>query len=145
MPAISIDITGDHEAFARRVGYGSMPTIHTAEDWEIDAIALGMSSGATALMVAIPARVNGAEVVVLAETSLNAWMMASAALAAAHRSEVEQPGWARLNDEARQVLIPRYAEACRRSIPELSSDRALELAEMLLDALSAGGPVEELG
>lgn len=143
MPSIRIDLSGDHEAFGRSIGIDRLPVLHTTADWSIDALEHGMASGATSLMVAIPLEVEGRRLLVMAETSLNAWMMATSVLRAAHEDEVGEPGWAVLSPATRALLIPRYAEAIRRTLPDVDEARSLELAEMFIDGLAAGAPTEE--
>lgn len=142
MPAINVELGGDHEQIQREMGCDRRAVIQTQADWTVDAIENGMSSGRTSLMLLIPADVDGLEVVVVAETSLQAWMMATAALHAAHREEVEQPGWAVISAEAKAVLMPRYAEAIRRVLPGTTRDQSEELAAMFIDAWTVGAPPE---
>ena len=151
MPAISINLGGDHEAFGLSVGMDRFPILRTTADWHVDALKHGMRSGATSLMVVIPAEVDAGRgelvpILVMAEMSLNAWMMATSVLAAAHRDEVEQPGWAIVPDAVKALLIPRYAEVLRRVLQPRLIDQAvaLEIAEMFIDGLGAGAPTEEV-
>lgn len=146
MPGINLDVGGDPAAFGERVGVNRVPVIHTTADWSLASLPNGMSSGRTSLVLAIPVDVAGNRALILAETSLAAWMMAATALRAAHEEEVDQPGYAVLSDDARALILPRYAEAVRRVLgSDVDQARADELAEMLLDALSAGAPTEEGG
>lgn len=144
MPAISLDLGDDDTAFGRSVGLDYLPALHTTADWSLHTLAHGMASGATSLMLAIPVIVDGVEAVVIAETSLQAWTMAATALRAAHTDELDQVGWAVLSDDARAAILPRYQEAIRRVLAQrgdpLPDTEVVELAELLLDALSAGTP-----
>lgn len=140
MPSIRVNVDGDHEKVGREMGTDRLPVIHTTADWTIDAMEHGMQSGATSLMVLIPASVEGADVLVAAETSLTVFMMAATTLAATHREEVEQPGWAVLSPAARALLGPRFAEAIRRAVPNVTPDQANVAATMILDATGADAP-----
>lgn len=142
MPAINVELGRDHAEVQRGLGVDRLPVIQTSADWTVDPIEHGMASGATSLLVFIPANVEGIEVIVAAETSLQCWMMATAALHASHRGEVEQPGWAVINAEGKALLVPRYAEAIRRVFPGTTGEQAEELAAMFIDAWSVGAPRE---
>lgn len=144
MPGMSVALDGDHAAFGERVGIGRVPIVHTLEDWSIDPLEGGMASGKTSLMVAIPVYIEGeGSALVLAETSLQAWMLATSVLRSKFSEEVDVPGWAILSDETKALLIPRYAEAIRRVIPDITAVGSLELAELFLDGLAAGAPMED--
>lgn len=146
MPAIAVDVSGDHEACGRKAGVNSYPIVHTTADWTIDILDKGMQSGATSLMLMIPADVTYDDdgsverVLLMIETSLTAWMMASTVIAAHCRDEVEKPGWAVLPQAARDLLAPRYVEAIRRCIPSATQEQVLEAAEMMFDSLGADQP-----
>lgn len=142
MPAITVELGRDHAEVQRSLGVDRLPVIQTTADWTVDPIENGMATGATSLMVFIPANVDGISVVVAAETSLQCWMMATAALHASHRDEVEQPGWAVVTAEAKALLVPRYAEAIRRVLRGTTAEQADELAAMFIDAWSVGAPRE---
>lgn len=144
MPSIDVVFDNDHEGLARRLGLDQLAILHTTADWTVDVMRHGMQSGATSLMVLIPVEVEGVAAMVLAETSLNVWMMASSLLASACRDEVEKPGYAKVSKAARDVLLPRFAEAIRRAIPAATEDQALEAATMMLDAAGADGPPGEV-
>lgn len=143
MPTISVDVSGDHAKVSRQVGADRLPVIHTTADWMVDAMEHGMASGATSLMVLIPAQLNGVDVLVAAETSLSCWMSASAVLAAAHPDEVDKPGYANLSPVARAHLGPRFAEAVRRAVPSATPGEAIDAANMIMDGFAADGPPVE--
>lgn len=146
MLAITVDTSGDHEKVGREVGTDRYPIIHTTADWMIDVLEKGMASGRTSLMLMIPADLEynddspGERVLLMIETSLNAWMMATAVIRAKCKDEVEQPGWAALSPAARALVLPRYAEAIRRSIPVATEKQAEMAAAMMLDSLEADRP-----
>lgn len=139
MPAIHMFLNGDGEA-GKSVGVKDSRVIHTTDDWTIDVLRGGMTSGATSLMLLVPTFVGNDPVLVAAEMSLNAWMMASSALASACRDEIEKPGWASLAPAARLRLAPRFIEALRRSIPSATTEELVDAVEMILDGFGADGP-----
>jgi hypothetical protein len=142
MPAMRVSTDQDHEALAYEIGLDKLPVLHTTADWVVDALENGMQSGATSLMVMIPVSVEGADHMVMAETSLQLWMNTASILAAKYQDEVGAPGWAILPQAARDALRPRYAEAIRRAIPSATAEQAEEAAEMMFDALGADAPPE---
>lgn len=135
---VNIHIDGDHERVGREVGIHRYPVIHTTADWTIDAMESGMQSGRTSLMVFVPATFEAKPVLIAAEISLNAYMMAASSLRAHFKHEVEAPGFARMSEPTRALLAPRFAEAIRRVIPDTTAEQASELAEMFIDGLGAG-------
>lgn len=140
MPSIRVNVDGDHEKVGREVGADRLPIIHTTADWTIDAMSHGMQSGATSLMVLIPAKVQNVDVLVATETSLAAFVSAATVLGASHRDEVEQPGWAVMSPATRALLAPRIIEAIRRAVSAATPEQAQEAAEMILDGFGADAP-----
>jgi hypothetical protein len=143
MPAIAVNISGDHERVGREAGTDRYPLIHTTHDWTIDVLDKGMQSGKTSLMLIIPADVAYDDdspperVLLMVETSLNAWMMATAVIRGHCADEVGDPGWAVVSPAVRAMIGPRYAEAIRRAIPSATQEQAEEAAEMMFDSLGA--------
>lgn len=142
MPSIAVDVSGDHEKVGREMGSDVLPIIHTTSDWLIDALEHGMQSGATSLMVFIPVKVEGIDALVMAETSLQCWMMAATILAAKFDAEVNKPGWAILSPQARAIFGPRFAEALHRAIPGAAPQEIADAVEMILDGYAADAPPE---
>lgn len=146
MPAIAVNISGDHERVGREAGTDRYPLIHTTHDWTIDVLEKGMASGKTSLMLIIPADVTFEDstaperILLMVETSLNAWMMATAVIRGHCAEEVGDPGWAVVPPGVRRLLGPRYAEAIRRAIPSATQEQAEEAAEMMFDSLAADRP-----
>lgn len=142
MPKISVVVDGDHERLARELKLDQLPVVHAVAGWTIDVMDHGMQSGRTSLMLLIPVRIDGKTSMVAAETSLNAWMMATAVIRGHCQAEVDEPGWATLSPDARALLLPRFAEAIVRAIPSASRDEALVAADMFLDGIGADAPPE---
>lgn len=140
MPKIRVVVDGNHERLARELKLDRMPVVHSVAEWTIDVMDHGMRSGRTSLMVLIPVRIEGVTAMVAAETSLNAWMMATAVIRGHCQAEVNEPGWATLSPEARALLLPRFAEGIVRAIPSATLDQALVAAEMFLDGIGADAP-----
>ena len=139
MPAMHmIVVEDDSERQALLVGDGitAERVIHTTADWTLATLPQGMSSGRTSLAVFIP--IPGTDRVLAAETSLNAWQMATAVLVGAFGDELSIPGWAELTEPAKAALRPRYIEAIRRAIPGVTEPQIAEAVELLLDSLGAG-------
>lgn len=126
------------EKAGRSVGTDRLPVLHTTGDWTVATIDSGMVSGGTSIGLLLPVNVEGVPAVVVAETSLTAWMLTSAALAARYEAEVGRPGFAKLSPAARAMLLPRYVEAIRRAIPSATDEQAHDAASMMLDSLGSG-------
>lgn len=140
MPDIRVDLSGDHERVGRDMGIARKPVVHTTAGWVIDPMEHGMQSGATSLMVLIPAVGDDLqECVVAAETSLTCFISAATVLAAKFADEVNQPGWAILSPAARAVMAPRFAEAVRRATG-CTLEKAHEAAAMIIDGMGADAP-----
>jgi hypothetical protein len=140
MPGMHLNMDGEHEAFGKRIGFGLVPVIHTTEDWHIDVLEGGMQSGRSSLMIIIPAKLPTHQKVHLAiETSVQSWMQVAGILRTLSEEEAGA-GWAVVSDDVREMLRPRYAEALRRVLSDITQEQALEAAEMFIDALAAGSP-----
>jgi hypothetical protein len=142
MAGIVVVTHGDHRRVAQELGLDRERVVHTTEDWTIDSIERGMTSGATSLMVIVAADVAGKRCHLILETSLAVFMQAAAALAATHAAEVEKPGYVVMSPAARDLIAPRYAEAIRRAIPSATFEQAAEAAQMMLDGIGADAPPE---
>jgi hypothetical protein len=142
MSSIKVRVDGDHEQTARDLGLTTDNVMHTTAEWTVDALVKGMTSGKTSIMLLIPVRWEGRDLVVAAETSLNMWMQATAILRSKFQDEVEDPGYAIVPDTVKRMLIPRYVEVLRRVVPTLTPEQAEEAATMFMDAISAGAPDE---
>lgn len=140
MPGIHLELSGDHEAIGRRAGTAYRYVVHTTADWTLDALEHGMVSGATSLMLMIPCVIEGVDALVMAETSLQCWMMAAAGLAGKFHDEVTRPGWSVMSSDAKALIVPRWSEAIRRAIPGATDEQADDAARMMVDALGADRP-----
>lgn len=139
MPRMRFFGKGEEAKAGREVGLDRYAPVHVAHgDWTVSLLAGGMTSGATSIMLLIPANIDGEPRVICAETSVNSWMQASSLIAAACADEIERPGWAKLSPAARQVLGGRYAEALRRSIPSATGEQIEQAVGMMLDSLASG-------
>lgn len=136
MPAIDVDFREPKEAGRFLQGEH---WLHTSKDWKINPIEKGMESGRTSLMVMIPVDVSGLTTWVLAETSLNAWMMATSLLRGRFHEELDEPGFAVMPESVKKALHPRFAEAIKR-ILQVEESKANELATMFIDSFEAGAP-----
>lgn len=131
----------DPEAFSAAVDSARYPLIHSTKDWYIDFIPHGMASGRTSMMVVIPAKLPTHQRVNLAvETSLQSWMQVAVAIKARYADEVDDPGWAVIPDNVKELLIPRWAEALRRVVPGMTLAQSNEAAAMFIEGLAAGSP-----
>ena len=140
MTEIRLDLESTPEEFGNKLGSHLFPALPTKEDWNLLAIPKGMQSGRTSIMLVVPVQVGKTRAMFVSETSLNCWMLATAALRSKFQDEVEQPGWAVLSEDARAVILPRYAEALRRVQPSLTNEQAMEAVTMMIDSLGADRP-----
>lgn len=135
MPAIQIVSEENFKSTAAKV-LGNNAVLHTLADWTVVPLEKGMKSGATSLMVVIP--IDGVDGLVMAETSLNVFMMAATTLAAKFKDEVEQPGWAKLSQPAKDALTPRFKEGLKRAIPNVTEQELNDAIDMFFSSLGAG-------
>lgn len=123
---------------------GQAILMHTTADWGLDALEGGMTSGRTSVTLFVPGTIMSEQgpvpIMVVAETSLNMWMQATAILRARFEEEVGDPGWSVMSVQVKELLTPRYAEALRRVLPDITEEQAVEAATMFLEGLAAGAP-----
>lgn len=108
MPRIGVTLDGDHQRYGERLGlFDNQAMIgHTMEDWDIDVLKDGTAGGMTSLVVHIPVvDSDGAILHVLAETTLQCWMMATDVLVAACADEIKKPGWMQVRDENIKAVL----------------------------------------
>lgn len=147
MPSMRV-LFEDPEEAGKEIGLDHKPYFETYEDWYVNPIEGAMSSGKTAVTVAIPfipeeGNPNRQEFILLATTSLKMWMQVSTMLGARYKDELDADGvgYVAMTDNAKEVLAEFYTAIIHNAIPSATDAEVTEAVTQMFAFMQAGAPM----